>query len=364
MAGTAAIAARTGPAKGLPRVRMTVLGWLIMIEGAAMLATILFQSRPIGAALGLGMLAMVAANLVMAWRRLRPLTATWNLPHTVHADEEAALAATVRAPHGAGPFRLAAPDLEKRTHRVIATIAGTDAVGVRATWTMRFPKRGLVVLPPLEARTDQPFGLAESSRMVSAPAELVVLPALGGLRRVLRHRLGEWLESAASGLERGDDELANLRPYRPGDQPRRVHWRASARHRQLLVAERATPLDRTVALVVDVAHGGRRLERLIIIAATLVDHLLQHGWRVTLHGAFAAEAVQGDRLVLLETLALARMHDGAVLDYLPPNRAAIIVCGDAVEVPAGAPVFVLPLAQAQTVVRMPGARRPASQKDS
>ncbi|HYE03992.1 MAG TPA: DUF58 domain-containing protein [Planctomycetota bacterium] len=354
---TAAGTARADARPPRPRVRVSVLGWLILIEGVAMLATVFFQSRPLAAALGAGMLLMVAANLVLAWRRLRPLAATWILPHPVHADEEAAVAALVRAPRGAGPFRLAAPDLEKRAHRVIATIAGADAAGVRATWTMRFPKRGLVVLPPLEARTDQPFGLAEGSRAISPPAELVVLPALGGLRRALRHRLGEWLESAASGLDHGDDELANLRPYRAGDQPRSVHWRASARHRQLLVAERATPLDRTVALVVDVAHAGRRLERLITVAATLVDHLAHHGWRVTLHGAFAAEAVHGDRQVLLETLALARMHAGAVIDYLPPNRAAIVVCSDAVAVPAGAPVFVLPLAQAQEVVRMPGGRR-------
>src|SRR3954470_14419442 len=201
------------PAPAHGRVRITVLGWLIALEGAAMVATVLFQPRPLGAVLGCAMGAALLANLLLARLRLRGLAGEWMLPRPVHVDDEVALAAVLRAPGGSGPLRLAPVGAQGGGYRGVASLAAAAAAGSRASWTARFPRRGAWTLPPLEARSDQPFGLAEARRSISPAAELIVLPAIGGLRRALRHRLGEWLESAASGLDRGEDELSHLRPF-------------------------------------------------------------------------------------------------------------------------------------------------------
>ena len=218
----------------------------------------------------------------------------------------------------------------------------------------RFPKRGFIRLPPLVARCDQPFGLFAASRALGEGAELLVLPSIGRVRREMRNRLNQWLEAQAATPDPGDDEIARLRDYRPGDHPHRVHWKASARHRHLLIAERHAPGCRRVALVVDTAAEGTRLERMISIAATLLDHLLTLGWTVSVHGAFAASGVEGSRLRGMEALAIASSGGGDPLHWLPPGRTAILLSFAPVAIEALRPQpLVLTMTECEQLIWLP-----------
>jgi uncharacterized protein (DUF58 family) len=97
------------------------------------------------------------------------------------------------------------------------------------------PTRGLVRLERLRLATAHPFGLFRAWTWVHTPIEMLVypqprgslpLPAQAGVRR------GAQEASAA-----GTDEWAGLRPFRDGDSPRHVDWKAYARGAPLLVKE-------------------------------------------------------------------------------------------------------------------------------
>jgi uncharacterized protein (DUF58 family) len=239
----------------------------------------------------------------------------------------------------------------------VVRLRGLGAAVLRPAWTVRFPRRGLARLPPLIARGEQPFGALSAARAVSPPTEVLVLPALGTVRRALHARLRSWLDLHASTItDAGDDELAYLRPYRPGDAPHGIHWRASARHGALLVAERHAIGCKRLALVVDTSGGDpRRLERLICAAATLVDDLSGQGWSLTLHGAFAPRGVNGDRDRLLEALALAPGDQRPVADFGPLGSPALVLCLGAAPALAGVRPrpLVLTLGELDNLVRIP-----------
>ena len=178
---------------------------------------------------------------------------------------------------------------------------GLDQAPTRVAWSVRFPQRGRIELPSPRGQCEQPFGLLRAAAPIGEPASILVLPALGKIESGLRSQLQRWLDQGPASDETGDDEIDHLRAYRPGDPPRRIHWRATARSRSLVVSERRASACRRLALVLDTAttHGrtGRRLERLISIAATLAVELQASGWHLTLGGRFSLT----QRLVMIST---------------------------------------------------------------
>jgi uncharacterized protein (DUF58 family) len=97
------------------------------------------------------------------------------------------------------------------------------------------PKRGIVTIDRLRLTTTHPFGLFRTWTWVHAPIEMLVYPRpLGALpmptesgRKSGRRSQGDF----------GADEWQGLRPFRDGDSPRQVDWKAYAREAPLLVKE-------------------------------------------------------------------------------------------------------------------------------
>lgn len=96
---------------------------------------------------------------------------------------------------------------------------------------------------------------------------------------------------------RGDDEFASIRELRPGDNPRHVHWKLSARFRdKLFVREMESNRIRDAAVLLDTRVDflrtankpflrGRmliRLERMISFTSTLAEVLILNNYRITL----------------------------------------------------------------------------------
>ena len=341
------------------RTRFTLLGWLVLAESILLAATLFIpsmQPKPLGAALGLGLFIALGLAIWRTPRSLNGVRGVWILPASAHAGEEVTVGAALVASHGAPPLILEAWQPLVRRFEVMARLTGLDRLPTRPSWATRFPRRGINRLPPLTVNTVQPFGLISAEVEIGPASEFLVLPTLGRIRRELRTRLNRWLEAQSITNEMGDDELARLRDYRAGDHPHRIHWKASARHRTLLVAERHAPGCRRLALVVDTSTGAdaRKLERLICVAATLVDHFTSEGWVVSLHGHFAPLGVDGQRLRLLETLALAGATNGALIDTVPPNRTAVVLALNPIDLSTLMPKpMVLSLDECEQLVWLP-----------
>ncbi|MGL6095547.1 MAG: DUF58 domain-containing protein [Fimbriiglobus sp.] len=131
---------------------------------------------------------------------------------------------------------------------------GSDAV-LRTDFV--FPSRQVCTLPPIVAESAYPFGLVRWTADVSLPGEIRVLPAVG---RVGVEDLRRFVARAAGGEGRsrrparrpaaGSGDVRGVRPYRPGDSPRDIHWRTTARRGQLVVREydQTDPLDLVILI--------------------------------------------------------------------------------------------------------------------
>jgi uncharacterized protein (DUF58 family) len=101
-------------------------------------------------------------------------------------------------------------------------------------------RRGVYALEGLVLATLFPFGLFAKERDVDLPGTIVVWPRTDRPVRTPRvaaasgRRVRLATSSSLAG-ERG--EYRGLREYRPGDDPRDIHWRTTARRGQLMVRE-------------------------------------------------------------------------------------------------------------------------------
>jgi uncharacterized protein (DUF58 family) len=108
----------------------------------------------------------------------------------------------------------------------------------RLRYQLTPPRRGVFKIGPLAVAYSDPFGIAVGFMTIGSTSELVVTPYVADLPLS-----GLWLEAPdgaarlvqATGVGNADDLMT--REYRRGDALRRVHWRASARHGELMVRQ-------------------------------------------------------------------------------------------------------------------------------
>ena len=151
------------------------------------------------------------------------------------------------------------------------------------TWTMTFERRGRQALPRVRVSTRFPFGLFVKAGVVHLDASVLVYPALCPVDAQYRRHLAA---GGASVRRRGrGSELYNLRDYRPGDEPRLVHWRSTAKRGSLVVRELEADTAQDVRIVLDGgATDPARVESALSEAASLAVHLLAAGLAIELAG--------------------------------------------------------------------------------
>lgn len=185
--------------------------------------------------------------------------------------------------------------------------------------------RGVHALGPLVARVTDPFGLAEFERRLAGHTRLVVVPAVHELTG-LPVTAGRGAGDEGAGrlrLGQGEDD-AVVRPFRQGDDLRKVHWRSTARRDELMVRIEEAPWRGGTTVLLDrrgSAHRGRgpaaSLEWAVSLAASICTHLLRHGHRIRLvteDGALLAGGGDADNSADQVLDALAALPVSAVRD--------------------------------------------------
>jgi uncharacterized protein (DUF58 family) len=185
------------------------------------------------------------------------------------------------------------------------------------------PRRGIHHLSGLRVSTRFPFGLLRRSMDLDAPAELLVYPALLPVSEVvLTSGLAE-LNDRQSTARTRRGEFESLREFRPGDDPRDIHWRTSARRGRRFVRQFEGNTGWTVVLALDDAPpkepppGGdlsAPFEAAVSLAASAALLLLRQGFQVGLVTSHAlltpgAGNIQASRI--LKHLALVQMRPAA-----------------------------------------------------
>ena len=144
-------------------------------------------------------------------------------------------------------------------------------------------RRGVVPFALVDAKANGPLGLASAGRrhFVNLPTPLHVTP-------LPIETEVHWPRARAVGFGMnegspiGDDLFRSVRPYQSGDERRRVHWKATAHHGELMVRESDGLGVVVVRLVVDLGMPGVGAEFAAGRAAWVAAAALDRGWAVEL----------------------------------------------------------------------------------
>lgn len=113
---------------------------------------------------------------------------------------------------------------------------------LRVRLSYRARGRGRQRIERLVLSTDAPLGLFRAWTWLHLPLEAIIYPSPSGARPLPLAR-DESAAGAHGSHQSGDEDWAWLRPFREGDSPRSVAWKAYAHGGPLLVAHYEAPAD-------------------------------------------------------------------------------------------------------------------------
>lgn len=124
-------------------------------------------------------------------------------------------------------------------------------------------KRGAWTFGPIAARVTAPLGLVQRTIKYEPADSITVAPSLRSLRNyqlmAMQHRLREI--GVRTVRRRGEGRsFSNLREYAPGDDPRFIDWKHSARRGKLISREFTEERGQTIMIVID---AGRMMTQIV-----------------------------------------------------------------------------------------------------
>ncbi len=154
--------------------------------------------------------------------------------------------------------------------------------GAEAALPRRAVRRGGDVLNRLTIATSAPFGMIERRLEGDYVAPLACVHPAPAAALELVARGGSGGDEPSGAAARRGSHPHTVREWRPGDEARQVHWRATARHGRLVVVEPERAVAQPLALVVAGRADARAWEDLVAVAAASVVAALQQGRAVLL----------------------------------------------------------------------------------
>ena len=209
------------------------------------------------------------------------------------------------------------PERLGRTVRVPITKLGSGEE-VAHHYSLRCTRRGVYQVGPLVAVAGDPLGLSERETVVAEPFELLVHPRIELVsdRPLTRQFEDPPIRPPVSKPWPSGLEFYGMREYTPGDDLRRIVWRASARTGKIMVREAEQGITDQITVILDTDRGAHSrdgeglsesFEMGVRAAASLGVRHLREGYEVRcetnsgpltrpLRGA-------GSQLLLLDALA-------------------------------------------------------------
>lgn len=178
---------------------------------------------------------------------------------------------------------------------------------LRRRYYVRAIQRGAYIFGPTEVRVTDPFGILTREATIETRRSLLVHPLVAPLERfdlTPRALFGDH----ASRMRLLEDPLrvAGVREYAPGDDPRRVHWKATARLGSLQSKVLDPSTQRTMMIALDVRTFSRAqmgydpdlAELAVATAASVAAWAATQGYAVGLisNGAISNVTLENDGL--------------------------------------------------------------------
>jgi uncharacterized protein (DUF58 family) len=255
------------------------------------------------------LLACLILSGVMSWVNLRRVCWRLQVPRPMRAGQEAPVAlelwnrkrlvpvyglwfelverplprgpqrpeATIRAT--SGQIRAAFARLEQNTERAVLPQRERLDPGAQARldWMFTPARRGLVRVELTRVGSLFPFGFLRKSHGIRLRNDAIVWPAPVDYRFTRAAAAPRQAEGRRVARAGASNDLLALRRYQTGDSHRLIHWKASARLRQLMVRQFAAESTEVYFLRIDSApaHWPRedQFELMCSFAATLAEDL-------------------------------------------------------------------------------------------
>ncbi len=171
---------------------------------------------------------------------------------------------------------------------------GVGYLGPRAvrdvSYLVRPTVRGNYALGPLRASVTDPLGCVRVSRTVGAPSHLLVTPATVPLEPWGAAGTAKGEESPRRSVTGAGEQDPVPREYRYGDELRRVHWKSTAKHGELMVRRDEQHRRENSAVLLDTRRGAHAgfgpagsLETAVSVAASVAVHLIHGGHGLRFH---------------------------------------------------------------------------------
>lgn len=170
-----------------------------------------------------------------------------------------------------------------------------------------------------------PLGLWKARRAVPAPEEIVVYPAPLALAtsRGPGGGVGELYDLL--GAAQGFLQPSELREYRPGDELRLVHWKASARRGSLVIKEWEGGTGSGHEVVIDRRAKGEELEEGLSAVSALAHAAKEQKEVLTVHSQGLSATYGGSHRPWRELLRFLAVASPLPLDGPPPPAVSSAV---------------------------------------
>jgi uncharacterized protein (DUF58 family) len=228
------------------------------------------------------MLSLILLSVVILKIDLSGLSLGVSPVSPIFAGEESAFSITLRNRKRLIPsfsINIETKDMDSRTYYPSVPPGGE----VTKVVPILFRRRGLYGHNDFIVRSGFPFILFTGSSKITVLGEVLVYPALLDVEEALPDMAGfaegEAVRTAGSG-----DEIYSLRGFRPGDDLRQIHWKASAKVSELMVKEYAEYESRKATIILDnlktwgIPAGNEEVfEKAVSLAASLAKFFIDSG---------------------------------------------------------------------------------------
>lgn len=261
-------------------------------------------------------LGILVASGLVSWRNLTALELRLEPPGEVFAGRPASLGIVVRNASRWSPRWLVLAAVERGGPAMLIPFLPRGGVG-RGRLDLLLKKRGRHRFRAVHVASLFPVGLFRKGLRYDAGLEVLVFPELFEAAPETGAEARRAGEHATRRAGWGHD-LHALRAFRPGDDPRAIHWKQTARTGRLIYKEREAEDNRRLTILLDNAildpadpaaapRRAERFERLVSEAATAATDFLARGLEVELltrESWVPSGRGPRQRLQVLETLAL------------------------------------------------------------
>jgi uncharacterized protein (DUF58 family) len=271
-------------------------------------------------AYGFGIL--LVASIFLARRRLNMEGERSGLYARAQQGDRLNVEVVLRAKRSVSTFILEERVPEKLGRPVRVPIARLPAgAAVSHKYSIRCARRGVYEIGPLVAITSDPLGLTQRENKVAEKFELLVHPRIEEVsdRPLTRQFEDPPIRPPVSKPFPTGFEFYGMREYKPGDDLRRIVWRASARMGKLMVREAEQGITDRITIILDTDRGthsrdgeySESFETGVSAAASLATRHLRDGYELRLEGNAGAVARptrgQGGILPVLDSLTRVEM---------------------------------------------------------